>query len=346
MSCTLSSSPNILFHNSAQKNIFPLAHCCLVAKWVVLKSRTQSKALFTASLTIQQHHWSHLCFVDLRPLLAVILSSVFVFCVGIASRRHSLWQVSAWCCGSYGPVWGGTIWLSNHPLAAAPRAQVLATSKPYILVPEELWDNKLSFLWDQIFTLLHDRSFCILLWVLLLSMFVGLSSSSPHQSSPVPTHYYRDLGNRNHHHRDHQAPGRRALRNSFRVLHPKNHLPPWSARDSQRLVKLLLFVFGDKETVYTHVNSCGFSAFFTKQKHKHIYLCLPSQRPTPLREKDCVPVPCVQRSKNPLSKPARWWSRRGCPRKSWTSGRSEPSQKGQKVTSESQVWWAICQINF
>lgn len=94
-----------------------------------------------------------------------------------------------------------------------------------------------------------DGILCILLWVLLFCMLFGLSSSSPHQSSPIPTHYDRDLGNWNHHHRDHQAPGRGALRNSFRVLHPENHLPPWSAWDSERLVKVILFILAVKDTI-------------------------------------------------------------------------------------------------
>lgn len=156
-------------------------------------------------------------------------------------------------------------------------------------------------------------------------MIFGLSSSSPYQSSPIPTHYYRDLGNWNHHHWDHQAPGRGALRNSLGVLHPKNHLPAWSAWDSQRSVKV---------TLPNHLVFISFS------QHKSIdtffSVWLPSQRPTPLREKGCVPVPCVQRSKNPPSKPARWWSRHGCLRRSWTCGRSEPSQKGQMVPDMSR----------
>lgn len=69
---------------------------------------------------------------------------------------------------------------------------------------------------------------------------LGLSSSSPYQSSPIPTHCYRDVGYWNHHHWDHQASGRGTLWHSLRVLHPQNHLPPWSAWDSERLDKLFI----------------------------------------------------------------------------------------------------------
>lgn len=118
-----------------------------------------------------------------------------------------------------------------------------------------------------------DRSLCILLWMSLLFMIFGLSSSSPYQSSPIPTHYYRNLGNWNHHHWDHQAPGRGALWNSLGVLHPKNHLPAWSAWDSQRSVKVTLLT---SAAVIMHAKSFGFHFFFTKQKHRHIFLCVAS----------------------------------------------------------------------
>lgn len=165
-------------------------------------------------------------------------------------------------------------------------------------------------------------------------MIFGFSSSSPYQSSPIPTHYYRDLGNWNHHHWDHQAPGRGALRNSLGVLHPKNHLPARSAWDSQRSVKVMLLT---SAPLIMHAKSFGFHLFsHNKSINTFFSVWLPSQRPTPLREKDCVPVPCVQRSKNPPSKPARWWSRHGCLRRSWTCGRSEPSRKGQMVPDMSR----------
>lgn len=167
------------------------------------------------------------------------------------------------------------IWPSNHPLAVAPHVRVRPSSWPYILLTLFSSDlccrNSSAVLCMMAFG--KDGSLCILLWVSLLFMIFGLSSSSPYQSSPIPTHYYRDLGNWNHHHWDHQAPGRGALRNSLGVLHPKNHLPARSAWDSQRSVKVTLLT---SAAVIMHAKSFGFHLFFTKQKHRHIFLCVAS----------------------------------------------------------------------
>lgn len=69
---------------------------------------------------------------------------------------------------------------------------------------------------------------------------LGLSSSSPYQPSPIPTHCYRDIRDWNHHHRDHQAPWRGTLWHSLWILHTQNHLPPWSPWDSERLAALFI----------------------------------------------------------------------------------------------------------
>lgn len=70
-------------------------------------------------------------------------------------------------------------------------------------------------------------------------------------------------------------------------------------------------------------------------------VCPPSQKPTRLRGKGCAPVPCALKSRSLRSRQVQWWSRRGCQRRSWISGRSEPSLKGQmvrKVNPTSSVW--------
>lgn len=82
-------------------------------------------------------------------------------------------------------------------------------------------------------------SHCFYVGVHLLHL-LGLSSSSPYQSSPIPTHCYRDVGHGNNHHRDHKASGCGTLWHPLRVLHPQNHLPPRSARDSERLDRLCI----------------------------------------------------------------------------------------------------------
>ncbi len=91
---------------------------------------------------------------------------------------------------------------------------------------------------------------------------LGLSSSSPYQPSPIPTHCYRDIRYWNHHHRDHQAPWRGTLRHSLRVLHPQNHLPSWSAWDSERSDALFI-VRLPRQTVIVVEFSCHLFLFLS-----------------------------------------------------------------------------------
>lgn len=78
-----------------------------------------------------------------------------------------------------------------------------------------------------------------------------------------------------------------------------------------------------------------FSSLMLKKQLKclklKICICSPSQKPTPLRGRVCAPVLCAPRSTSLPSKRVRWWSRPGWLRRNWTSGRSEPSQRGEIV---------------
>lgn len=309
---------------------------------------------------------------------------VLCFPLGIASRQPSLWLVWAWCCGSFGPVWGGTIWLSNHPLAAEPHAQVRPTSEPNILLPERcfpLWheqegvSNIISCLFcGKVIVLFDCVIFIFELWhartsfvkhpavILTISLYEGVLvkmeafvfffgccsfpyslGSPPHHPtnpalSPLITTETSETEITTTEIIKRRDVGPYGIRSEYCIRKiicplgvPETPKGWWRLSCSCSLVKKPLKCMSTQR---------GFISF--SQNTNNVLLCLPSQRPTPLRGKDCVPVPCVQRSKNPLSKPARWWSRHGCPRRSWTSGRSEPSQKGQRVTSESRWSVMIC----
>lgn len=86
--------------------------------------------------------------------------------------------------------------------------------------------------WLNPFSLIFGHQ-CFYFGVRFLHLF-GLSSSSPYQPSPIPTHCYRDIRYGNHHHRDHKASRCGTIRHPLRVLHTQNHLPPGSARNSKR----------------------------------------------------------------------------------------------------------------
>lgn len=109
----------------------------------------------------------------------------------------------------------------------------------------------------------------------------------------------------------------------------KRHHFSWQKRNTRTIYWLMWgnFKYFNKSVVLLLVH---FATFKNLTQTRSDIVPLPFQKPTPPRGRGYAPVPCAPRSLSRQSRRAQWWLRPGWLRRSSTSGRSEPSQKGQR----------------